>query len=210
MKTISNLFANGSSYTYKKKDIISSPTLPLKAIYYIKRGFIYSYSLNKNNKKMIQAILQPGNIFPLLQYTSHIPNRFYTEALTNVTLLSLDKDTFFKEVYSDKNLTQELISSFAGYLGKYVERVENLELDSISDRVVGRILHYALEYGTKRDEEIFIKVPLTQDFIAESINVARENVSRELNKLQKEKLITFKGKHLIILNASKLAKKLEG
>jgi len=51
-------------------------------------------------------------------------------------------------------------------------------------------------------------MPLTHEFIADSINVSRENVSRELNKLEKERLIEFQGKYLIILDSAKLRKKL--
>lgn len=210
MKSFASLFAKGKKYIYNKKDIITSPSLSLKGIYYVKEGFLYGYSLTSNNKKMIQTILKPGDIFPLLQYfesTIHIPTRFYTKALTEVTLLELDKDLFFTKVYSDRNLMKELIQAFTSYLRKYVERVENLERETLSERVTGRLLHFASDFAVAREKTLFIEVPLTHEFIAESINVSRENVSRELNKLEKEKVIEFQGKHLIILDIGKLKKK---
>lgn len=210
MKNFVNLFAKGKKYAYHKKDIITSSSSSLKGIYYVEQGFLYGYSLNRGNKKMIQTILKPGDIFPLLQHlrpTINIPSRFHTEALTEVTLLQLDENLFFTKVYSDKNLMKELIEAFAIYLRKYIERVETLERETLSERVAGRLIHFALDFGVAKKKTIFIKVPLTHEFIADSINVSRESVSRELNKLEKERLIEFQGKHLIILDSGKLRKK---
>lgn len=133
--------------------------------------------------------------------------RFYLEAMTDVRLSFLEKDEFFSQIYADSNLSQEFILALANYLSVYVERVENLEMDSMQKRVVGRLLHFASRFGIKRKDSnaIYVQVPMTRELIGQSINISRENVSRELNKLQDKKLIDFQGKHLIILNEKKLS-----
>ena len=50
---------------------------------------------------------------------------------------------------------------------------------------------------------MFIEPPLTQDFIARSIGVSRENISREFRKLEREGLVGLQEKHLVILNSKK-------
>jgi CRP-like cAMP-binding protein len=208
MKNFKSIFTKGKKRLFQKKDIIISPTLLPEGVYYLEEGFVYGYTLNKKNKKRIQNILKPGEIFPILQSTIEQPSRFYVEALTDVTLSLLARDTFLKHIYANKNLTEEYLNALISYISRYSGRVENLELETLREKVAGRIIHFGVHFGIIQGTKIFIEVPLTQKFIADSINVSRENVSRELKKLVKEQLIAFDGKHIVVLDSKKLGKKI--
>ncbi len=210
MKTFAKLFLKGEIVNYKKKEIIFSPLIKPKGVYKLESGFLYSYSLTSDNKKRIQSILKPGAVLPLLRYVSTARPHFYLEALTNVKLSLLNSDMFFSQVYDDKNLMQELIKSLALYLSYYVEFVENLELETIQKRLFGRLLFFSTQFGVQKNNEIYIEVPLTHELISQSINVSRENVTRELVKLQTEGIITFKRKNLVVLNIKELEKRVQG
>ena len=208
MKNFQSIFAKGKKQRYQKKDIIISPTTISEEMYRIEEGFVYGYTRSNKNKKRIQNILKPGEIFPILQPPTGQPGRFYVEALTNVSLLSLPKEGFLKNIYANKKLIEEYINALTGYLNRYTERVENLELETLPKKVAGKLLYFGSHFGEEQGTKVFIELPLTQEFIAESINVSRENISRELSKLVQEKIIEFEGKNLVILNAKKLAKKI--
>jgi len=204
VRTSSDIFSKGGIIKYKKNDTILSPKISPRGIYQIKSGFVYSYSLTSDYKKRIQSILKPGEIFPLLWAIAHSPQRFYTKALTDVTLSIISKDLFLAKLYKDKDLTRRLIEIFAEYLNMYVERVENLELKTSRKKIIGRILHFSSRFGVKKNGEIYIQIPVTHNLIAQSINLSRENVTRELSKLEKEKLINFKKGKLAILDLKRL------
>jgi len=207
MKTFKQLFAKGTIIHYKKRDIIFSPTQLPEGVYQVQKGFLYSYTMSNQGKRKIQNIVKPGEIFPLLINLTKTSSRFYVEAMTDIKLSLLEKEEFFSQIYADSNLTQAFIQSLANYLNVYVERVENLEMDSIQKRVVGRLLQFASRFGIQKDNKtIFVQVPMTREIIGQSINISRENVSRELNKLQDKNLIAFQGKHLIILNKEELSR----
>ncbi len=209
METFAHLFKKGKIVTYKKNEIIFSPHIKPLGVYQLKSGYVYSYSLTKDNKKRIQSIIKPGDVFPLLQYVHTANVNFYIAALTDITVFILESEPFFSQVYADNNLLKELVKSLAKYLGGYVERVGNLEMETLQKRVIGRIIHFSTEYGIKKGNEVYIEVPLTHELIAQSINVSRSNVSRELEKLQEEGIIAFQKKHLIVVNFEELKKQLE-
>ena len=198
MNDFAKLFAHGPLLMYKKGMIISSPSSPPKGIYRVKSGYLYSYSL-ANKRKKVQSVIGPGGLFPLLWATNTTRRLFYLEALTEMTLSLLDKDVFFERMYESKELSKAFIAAFASYLRIYVDRVENLEFETLDTRVQARILHFGEHFGSKRDKHIYIDFPLTQGFIAQSINGSRENVSREITKLEKEGIISLQKKQLIIL-----------
>lgn len=207
MTTLAKLFREGTIVSFKKGDILISPKKKPKGIYRITQGFIYSYSKSFGNKKRIQMILKKGDVFPLAWAVNNTQKDVYVEALTDTTTEHVTKDIFLTHVKNNQNATWEMISILISYLSVYVDRVDNLEFDTVREKVLNRILFFTERFGKKKAATSEVDLPITHKLIAESISVSRENVTRELKLLEKKRVIAFKN-HQLIVNSKELEEEL--
>jgi CRP-like cAMP-binding protein len=210
MSAITDLFKKGKTVHFKKNDFFISPKKVPEGIYQITDGFIYSYSQSPSHKKRIQTILKKGDIFPLA-WTIRIDTArrdMYMQALTDGSVLLIEKKIFFDYINKSHKASLEIISELLMYLSTYVDRVENLEEDTVRAKLINRLRFFANRFGIEEGKRLLINLPITHKLIAESISVSRENVTRELKVLEKRKIITFNNRQLIILDLQKLKEEL--
>lgn len=205
MNILQRLFKDKKNARYKKYDTIADPRVQ-KEIYFLKKGFINVYQVIDGEKKIL-IVLEPGDLFPVTPPTKS-SKKIYFEALTDVHIVAIDKKTFTDLADTDINIQKTINEQLIKYLQIYMQRVETLERPNISNKLVARLLHFEKRFGGGSNKKGKIKVPVTHEFLASSINAARENVSREISKLQKDKIISLKNGELTILNSKKLRQQL--
>jgi CRP-like cAMP-binding protein len=210
MSAISDLFKKGKTVHFKKNNFFISPKKVPEGIFQITEGFIYSYSQSTSHKKRIQTILKKGDIFPLAWAISleTVRHDMYVQALTDGSVQLIEKNIFLDLINNSHGAALEIISVLLMYLSTYVDRVENLEEDTVRDKLINRLLFFVNRFGVQDGEKFLIDLPITHRLIAESISVSRENVTRELKSLENKKLITFKNRQLIVLDHEKLKEEL--
>ena len=100
------------------------------------------------------------------------------------------------------DLTSRMLERFLGLM----RRMEYLVFGNARSKVASILLICAERFGKKQGQATVIDVPLTHSDIATLVGMTRETVSIEMKKLQKEKLISYKGRYLAILNLAGLKK----
>jgi CRP-like cAMP-binding protein len=201
----SALFNNCATRVFNKNQLIIAPDKNPSGVYKIIDGFVVVYGNPVAGKRKIQAILKPGDFFPLVWTIQNKQKNLCFAALTKCTTCFVTKQNFLHVLNTNKKAADEIINMFATYLSMYIDRVDNLECENLQKKLVSRLLFFTSRFGKKVGEGITIEVPLTHSLIAESINVARENVTRELKILKDKKLLSFAKRHLVILNPKKLS-----
>jgi len=204
MHVLQKLFLNGVKKEFKKNSLIMAPNKKPNGVYQITKGFIFTYNLSLSGKRRIQVILKPGDIFPIVWAMQNIEKKIYIEALTNATTLFIPRKIFFDAVTNTQDASLELIDLLLVYLNSYVDRVDNLEFTTIQKKLIHRLLFIASRFGTKDKGGVYIDLPLTHQLIADSINVSRENVTRDFKFFEKQKLLSFENHKLVIHNLKKL------
>jgi CRP/FNR family cyclic AMP-dependent transcriptional regulator len=208
MSVIENFLLNGKTIRFKKGDILISPKKEPKGVYLLSEGFIYSYSKSSVRKKKIQTILQKGEIFPLIWVISNLQKNVFVEALTDGRVYIVEKEKFLSFVNNTHEATLELITILSNTLSTYVDRLDNLEYAKVRGKVINRLLFFANRFSHTKGKKRAINLPLTHKLIAESINVSRENVTRELKSLEKKKIIAFNKRQIIIVDINQLREEL--
>jgi len=205
MSALTKLFQQGKTIQFKKNYLFISPKKVPEGIYQITDGFIFSYSQSAT-KKRIQTILKKGDIFPLAWFMNNSSARkdMFVQALTDGKAQLIEKEIFLDCINKSHIATLEIVDVLLMYLSVYVDRVENLEEDTVRDKLTTRLIYFANRFGIKDGQNILINIPITHKLIAESISVSRENVSRELKALENEKVIAFKERQMVILDIERL------
>jgi CRP/FNR family transcriptional regulator len=199
-----NFFASGDEESFVNGEIITHGDYP-SGVFLITSGFVKVYSISDKGDKCIHIVYQSGEVFPLIWAFNGIRRRVFYEAITNVTVQRVARDKFLKSVETNLELSRKMLSELSKQFMIYADRLDNLESKDAHERITHRLLFLAGRFGVKQGSAVIIKAPITHELIAESINLSRETVSREMEKLEGKKLISKTGKYIVISDVAAFA-----
>lgn len=188
--TIRQLFSKGQPLAFGKGDVILGNEPALNGVYYINSGYVKIYSISDNGDQYIHIIYGPRDIFPLVwAYLDIQPDSLYYEAISDCVVWRLSREWFTEFATHNIKLSYALSRQLAYQFQVFSDRVDNLEYKKASERVAYRLLFLASRFGTREDGTITIDAPITHEIVANTINLARESVSREIEKLEEQHII---------------------
>ncbi len=202
-------FKQGRSLAYRKGEIILRAAEEPGGIYYIDQGFIRVYSITDQGEENTHIIYKAGEVFPLIWAFNDFARNVFYESLSASRLWRLPKDDFLHHVKTSHNVSYSLLRQAVNQFNIFADRLDNLEYTDAFERVVYRLLYLAGRFGQKKGQKIIINAPITHEHIGSSINLARETVSREIEKLERKGLVSHQ-KRLIVLNDITALEKLIG
>ncbi len=184
---------------FAKKDVILRADDTPEGIYYVLKGYVRMYSISPQGNELTLNIFKPGSFFPLTWALANIDNLYFYEALTPVDIYRAPKQDFLTFIESDKNLLTELNRRILFSLNSQTIRLQYLTMGSAKNRIINTLLMLITMYGEISDsQKTVIKIPVTHQDIANIASVTRETTSVEINKLEKDKLISKKGRFYLI------------
>ncbi len=207
-KNLVDLFLQQKPRSYKKGQIILRPDDNFTAIFYVEKGFVKVYSLTEAGDQKNHIIYKQGDIFPLVAIFTETKGDVFFETIDKTLLRKLEKDDLFNLIKTDNKILLEVIKKIAAIMRIYVARIDGLEYTKANARIIDHLLFLSERFGRKQSKKILIQVPLTHKDIAESTAISRETVSREIEELQKRKLIGHRNKFIVIKDIKKLEKEL--
>ena len=201
---LADLFSDSKLYRYKKGEVIIRPDTTPAGIYYIVGGFVKIYSLTEDGEERLHIIYRPGEVFPLMWALDKIQKDVFYEALTEVAAQRVPKEKFLNFIKTNPEVLFELAKLLSSVFEIFVDRVENLEIARSYPRLIARILFLAKRFGEKENDSIVIKAPLTHKDIADSIAISRETASRDISKLEKKGIVSYKNHFIEIKDVKEL------
>lgn len=190
-------------YTFKKRDVIIRPFFHVADVFYLKKGFVKCYVTSKDGEELTFVIFKPEDILPMTWIKN---NRYfyYFEALTGCEMYRAPKDKFLSFMNSHPEVAEELMVKISTRLRGILQCMESLAFGNAGEKVATTLMICAERFGEKRDKSIFISIPLTQKDIASLVGMTRETTSIEINKLKRQKIISYKRYFITVLNLKKL------
>jgi CRP-like cAMP-binding protein len=209
-KRISQLFSQGLRVKANKSDVIMGNEQKPNGVYYIVSGYVKVYSISNLGDEHVHIIYGAGELFPILwAYLGIEPSARYYTAISDCKLLRIPREHFTDNVRTDAEIGYDFSQQLAQQFRVYTDRVDNLEYKKADERVAYRILFLASRFGTKQpDGSVSIEAPITHEIFASSVNLARESVSREFQRLVHQEIVVWEGHRLVIHDVEALARKL--
>ncbi|HSX45040.1 MAG TPA: Crp/Fnr family transcriptional regulator [Candidatus Saccharimonadales bacterium] len=188
--------SEGRKVSLQKKEIIQSTETSSK-LCYIKGGYVKKYMITNEGNVRIQIIYGPGDVFPLsiafkVLFDQDLyvgPEVYYYETMTHCEMVTLDKDKLTENTRDDVYLYRDLLSEAGRRLYFNIQRLENSSLPSSYQRVAHQITFYAEVFGQTNSRGVKIKLPMTQQDLADVLSTTRETVSLSISELRKKGLI---------------------
>ena len=200
-KEIPNILENFKSQkkSYDKGNIIIDTGDKVESIYIILNGKIEISKEYDDTRKNIVNILESGEIFAEAIALS-------TNKISPITAISLNKSELIKiniKYIFDNNLEKNNKNIFIENLLKIISdknKFLSIKNDILSQKSLRSKIILYLKYMSNMQKSKKITVPYSRDKLAEFISADRSALSRELNRLAKEKIIELNGSKINILN----------
>ena len=199
-KEIPNILNNFKSQKklYEKGNIIIDMGDKVEAIYLILNGKIEISKEYDDTRKNIVNILESGEIFAEAI-------AFSTNKISQITAISLSKSEILKinikyifdnNLEKNKNIFIENLLKIISDKNKFL----SMKNDILSQKSLRSKIILYLEYMSNMQKSEKINIPYSRDKLAEFISADRSALSRELNRLAKEKMIELNGNKINIID----------
>ena len=204
--TLSHINGYKSTSTYRKGQILfHEGTRPL-GVYCINKGKIKLYKLGNEGKEQIIQLAKEGDI---LGYRAMISEEVYpvsAETLEECHVCFIPKQEFVKMITDNRELYARLFKHACHELGIMAQNVTNLAQKTVRERLAITLIGLKDIYEPDPDEDDKIVINLTREDLANIVGTATETLIRLLHDFKEDKIITTKGRKIILENERELVR----
>ena len=193
---------------FKKNQVILREEETSEYMYMILSGKVKVMQINEEGKETILAFHNPGDFFGELSLIDGKTAPATVVATENSGVALINKKDFFSMLLGQGKVMMRLLNILSTRLREAYDRIQILSFSNAAQRLKMLFIMLAEMYGQKTEKGIRLEIKLTHQNIADMTGIARETVTRIINKAQKENDIILEGK-VIYLNPEYLKKDFE-
>ncbi len=168
------------------------------------KGIVRVFSISKQGEEQIVTFHIAGEFFPSPWIFGKTPGTlFFYEALTDCEVSFTPRSDLIDFMTSDSSRMHTLLDYFTTNYAASMIRVSALEQPKARDKLVYTLYYLCQRYGQAGSSKIKIPLALTHQNFASLVGLTRETTAIEMNKLKKEKVISYKQQEYTV-NVDKL------
>ena len=179
------------------------------SVFFITQGEVRVNLYSMSGKEVILCDLPAGEIFGELTAIDGQLRSASVVAKTSSLLASISSSAFQELIFSNRQIAAAILQRLAAQVRRLTERVFESDTLKVPNRIRAKLLHLARTQTTVSNNMAIISAAPTHVELANLIGTHREAVTRELNDLKKEHIITYKDHEIHILNVARLAEMVE-
>ncbi len=168
-------------------------------LYLINTGKIKIYKVTKDGKQQILHILGEGDFFGELNLLKSGYYNFDAEAIGKTRLCTITKDQLRSLVLARPEIGLKILEVVGDRLSDVESLAQHLATNDIESRIAYLLHELKDKYGVKTADGILVELPLTREEMSNYTGVARETISRKLQKLQSDGVIEIIGTKKILI-----------
>jgi CRP/FNR family cyclic AMP-dependent transcriptional regulator len=192
---------------YSGKETILASGEDIRSVFFIRSGIARSFYIDEKGNELTINLLKPFSFFPMSAILAGKHSVYDFQAFTSTEVKVAPVNEVLKFLEKDSSFKSLLIRNFARGLEGYLIRSFFLIKGSAMQKVASTLLMLLRRFGRELDSEQWIDLPLTHQDIADLSGITRETVSIQIGILEKEKLITRRGKKTKIMDFKALSEK---
>ncbi len=195
---------NSHVKSYSQGEIIFFEKDDSKNLFLLVRGRVKLTMLSPEGKEKVLTILQEGDLFGEISLFDHNPHPVTAEVQKSARLLTLPYDRLENMIIDKPRLALKIIESLSKKTRLLTSEVRDLVFHDATERMANLLLRFGENFGRKDDGRTIIDLVLTHQEIANLLGVSRVTVTKTINKLIDQELITIEDKHIVIRDRQRL------
>ena len=156
-------------------------------------------------------ILGPQEFVGESDVVNEQPRTVNAFALTTPTeVLAIDRRAVSELLEANSEFCSVILRALARQLDNANLRQLELSVDSVSGRVSQRLYDLQDRFGVQRGDVIEMRIPITQQELADWSGVSRQAVVKELSALREVGLIRTRGSHITLFDLDAIVARAKG
>jgi CRP-like cAMP-binding protein len=188
---------------YKKGDFIFKEGDKPTGLICLSDGKVKVFKEGVGGREQIVRLAKPIGFIGYRALFAEENHHASAVAIEDSTVCCVDKETLYKLIKANNELSMSIIKAFATELGFSYFRTVTLTQKHIRGRLAESLLFLKETYGFEKDEKT-LKVYLSREDIANLSNMTTSNAIRTLSAFATEGVIAIDGRKIKILDVSKL------
>ncbi|MEY3405804.1 MAG: hypothetical protein RL161_1234 [Bacteroidota bacterium] len=183
----------------RRKEIIYMDGQSPSDIYFIRRGMVKTYKINKDGKELITGFHRPGSVIGHLSILQNSPYSESAEVVTEAEIGFISRQDFLVTLYGNHEVSARFIQMLASQLNEAENRLIGIAYDSVRQKVAQALLQVSrnLNDGAR-------PIRIARRDLSGLIGTATESLNRTLADFKDEGLISIMPEGINILNGEKL------
>lgn len=188
----------------KGGNILFQGEIPRSA-FIVRDGIVRAYSITSTGEERVVALYGKGDVFPLTWVLGETNNTlFYYDALTDVRLMVVPKETFMSTLMKDA----ELLSSMLRFMGNQhtalLLRITGLQQSRAIEKIGFTMYYLLFRYGEEKEKGKFtVDIKISQILLASFVGLTRESIVKNLKILKDKRVIEY-DRSVYTINKAKL------
>ncbi|TVY10197.1 Crp/Fnr family transcriptional regulator [Paenibacillus cremeus] len=189
---------------YKKGTIMFFEGDAGDEFFLIQSGVVKVYRID-NAKEIILALFRDGDFFGEMALIQKGLKRSATaETLEACSMFTLVRSEFYHFLERSPKLCLRLVETTMERLRKANEQIYDLTFLDVRTRTIKVIFRLSEEHGVVKPNGTLINMKLTHQQLANLVGTVRESVTKVLQELQEDQIISIDKKYILIQDPSAL------
>lgn len=179
-------------------------------VFYIEEGFVKVFSINSRGEEYIHMVYGPGEIFPIIWLVAHVRRQMFYDALAPCKLLRVSQKELELVLRSRADMCYEMVERAAEQFAMFLDRINNLQYRYARERLIYYLLYLARRFGVTTGQGCEIILRVSHQVIASNVNLSRESVGREIDRLVRKEAVMIRRGHIVLQDIPALVAELPG
>ena len=146
-------------------------------LFLIREGRVKICKITKEGKEQIVYVLSKGDFFGENNlFTSNNISNFSAYAITDAKLCILKKENLEKILIKNPEISLKIIQEMADRINSAENLAQTLATRDVEARLATVLIEFMNKYGQKKEEGIYINLPLNREQIANYCGITRETL----------------------------------
>jgi len=190
--TFDQFIAEYPSKTFEKGQTILLRDVAPEAVYVIESGLVRTYTITAAGDERLVSIDSAGEDLPI-GYAFGLVERaqYFYEGYSRCVIRLVPRNDYTRYLRLHNDVMYERYVHLTSFLLSTFARVSALEQSRARDKIAATLAYMADQIGVRlRPYNSQLKLPITQQEIADSLGLTRETAGIELKKLELRKILT--------------------
>lgn len=188
----------------KKNTVVFHENDPASTFYLVKTGMVKIYKASADGREQVLTMLGDGQIFGDVPAFDGGPYPASAATMSDSEIYLIRREDLNEVVRRHPEIALKIIRVLGLRLRQALELVRDLSFKQVPHRLAGLLSRLADDYGTETEAGILIELPLSRQELADIVGTTRETVTRELKKMEKQKMLELNRRLITITDREKL------
>ncbi len=171
--------------------------------YVVQRGAVNVHRVNAAGKEQVIHVFRTGDSFAEVALASATGYPADARALEATQVLLVQKEGMLALLKRQPELALRMLGSMSSHLRVIVGQLDDLTLKDVETRLANWLVKRCPDPQSERP--LKIELTMTKRVLAAELGTVSETLSRTLAKLREQKLLTVKGKNVMVLSPKRLS-----